>query len=161
MDLQVKDILAHKNHGSSVVEKGIAIPHTKNKGVKALSLTAITVPARVYYEALDDDLSNILFMIAAPVGDDVHIYVLAKLMTILMDEDFRARLFSAKTRKNFSECGIIIVAADKSVEMLRFDSKKVISKPKIPEVLINRIETNDAFVYHHTGAKAADSSSDP
>lgn len=57
----------------------------------------------------------------------------------------------------------IIAAADKSVEMSRFDGKKVISTKvsdgiKIPEELINRIESGDAPVYHHAGEKAAESS---
>lgn len=245
-----KGILAREEQGSTAVGEGIAIPHAKNKGVKAPSLAAMTVPDGVDYEALDDEPSNILFMIAAPVdGGDVHLDVLAKLMTILMDEDFRDRLLKAKNKKDFlkviddmetekypdetqesseekasgekesgekikvlavtacptgiahtymaaealekagkklgitikvetngsggakniltkeeiAECDGIIVAADKSVEMSRFDGKKVISTKvsdgiKIPEELINRIEAGDAPVYHHTGAKAADSS---
>ena len=245
-----KGILAREEQGSTAVGEGIAIPHAKNKGVKAPSLAAMTVPDGVDYEALDDEPSNILFMIAAPVdGGDVHLDVLAKLMTILMDEDFRERLLKAKNKKDFlkviddmetekypdetqeaseekasgekesgekikvlavtacptgiahtymaaealekagkklgitikvetngsggakniltkeeiAECDGIIVAADKSVEMSRFDGKKVISTKvsdgiKIPEELINRIEAGDAPVYHHTGAKAADSS---
>lgn len=114
VDLQVKGgniadkdeyksgILAREEHGSTAVGEGIAIPHAKNKGVKAPSLAAITVPKGVDYEALDDEPSNLLFMIAAPEGGgDVHLDVLAKLMTILMDEDFRARLLSAKDKDDF------------------------------------------------------------
>lgn len=114
VDLQVKGgnisdkeeykngIIAREEHGSTAVGEGIAIPHAKNKGVKAPSLAAITVPNGVDYEALDDEPSNILFMIAAPEGGgDVHLDVLARLMTVLMDEDFRARLLSAKDKDDF------------------------------------------------------------
>ena len=81
-----KGILAREEQGSTAVGEGIAIPHAKNKGVKAPSLAAITVPQGVDYQALDDEPSNLLFMIAAPVdGGDVHLEVLARLMTILMD----------------------------------------------------------------------------
>lgn len=97
-----KGILAREKHGSTAVGEGIAIPHAKNKGVKAPSLAAMTVPDGVDYEALDDEPSNILFMIAAPEGgSDVHLDVLARLMTVLMDEDFRARLLSAKDKDDF------------------------------------------------------------
>lgn len=97
-----KGILAREEHGSTAVGEGIAIPHAKNKGVKAPSLAAMTVPDGVDYEALDDEPSNILFMIAAPEGgSDVHLDVLARLMTVLMDEDFRARLLAAKDKDNF------------------------------------------------------------
>ncbi len=97
-----KGIIAREEHGSTAVGEGIAIPHAKNKGVKAPSLAAMTVPEGVDYEALDDEPSNLLFMIAAPEnGGDVHLDVLAKLMTILMDEDFRAKLLSAKDKDEF------------------------------------------------------------
>ena len=257
VDLQVKGgkiadraeykagILAREEQGSTAVGEGIAIPHAKNKGVKAPSLAAMTVPDGVDYEALDDEPSNLLFMIAAPVdGGDVHLEVLSRLMTILMDEDFREKLLGAKDKDEFLKiiddtesekypdepqekvqdsgadgrirvlavtacptgiahtymaaealekagkklgisikvetngsggakniltqaeidaCDGIIVAADKSVEMSRFDGKKVISTKvsdgiKIPEELINRIESGDAPVYHHAGEKAAESS---
>lgn len=97
-----KGIIAREEHGSTAVGEGIAIPHAKNKGVKAPSLAAMTVPQGVNYEALDDEPSNLLFMIAAPEGGgDVHLDVLAKLMTILMDEDFRAKLLAAKDKDEF------------------------------------------------------------
>ena len=232
-----KGILAREEKGSTAVGEGIAIPHAKSEAVKAPSLAAMTVPAGVDYEALDDEPSNLLFMIAAPNDGDVHLEVLSRLMTILMDEDFRARLLSAKdkgeflgiidametekfpdepkaqqtaksgyrvlavtacptgiahtymaaealekaggklgisikvetngsggaknilTAEDIANCDGIIVAADKSVEMARFDGKKVISTKvsdgiKIPEELINRIAAGDAPVYHHEGGKA-------
>lgn len=97
-----KGIIAREEHGSTAVGEGIAIPHAKNKGVKAPSLAAMTVPDGVDYEALDDEPSNLLFMIAAPEGGgDVHLDVLAKLMTILMDEDFRAKLLAAADKNEF------------------------------------------------------------
>lgn len=241
-----KGILAREEQGSTAVGEGIAIPHAKNKGVKAPSLAAITVPQGVDYQALDDEPSNLLFMIAAPVdGGDVHLEVLARLMTILMDEDFRADLLKAKdkdeflkiiddmerkqypdapveavdtetgkrikvlavtacptgiahtymaaealqkageklgvsikvetngsggvknqlTKKEIEECDGIIIAADKTVEMARFDGKKVYKTKvsdgiKMPEELINKIESGDVPVYHHSGAKADESSED-
>lgn len=61
----------------------------------------MTVPEGVDYEALDDEPSNLLFMIAAPNDGDVHLEVLSRLMTILMDEDFRAKLLAAKDKDEF------------------------------------------------------------
>lgn len=54
----------------------------------------------------------------------------------------------------------IIVAADKNVEMARFDGKKVIQVKVAdgihkPEELIRRIVNGDAPVYHHSGQAAA------
>lgn len=228
-----KGIISREEHGSTAVGDGIAIPHAKNAAVKEPSLAAMTVPAGVDYESLDGEPSNLLFMIAAPAdGGDVHIDVLSRLMTLLMDEDFHANLLAAKTTDEFldiineaekqkfpdepvreektgyrvlavtacptgiahtymaaealekagkklgitikvetngsggaknvltdediANCDGIIVAADKSVEMARFDGKKVIATKvsdgiKIPEELINRIIKGDAPVYRHSG----------
>lgn len=244
-EIYKQGILAREEKGSTAVGEGIAIPHAKSSVVKAPSLAAMTVPGGVDYEALDDEPSDVLFMIAAPDNEaDVHLEVLSRLMTLLMDEDFRAKLLSAKdtdeflsvidtaekakypdepsakevpentdrikvlavtacptgiahtymaaealekagkklgisvkvetngsggaknvlTDKEIAECDGIIVAADKSVEMARFNGKKVLSTKvsdgiKIPEELIGRIEKGDAPVYHHEGGAVSSSSS--
>lgn len=113
IDLQVKGgriadveaykagILAREEKGSTAVGEGIAIPHAKSEAVKEPSLAAMTVPDGVDYEALDEEPSNLLFMIAAPNDGDVHLEVLSRLMTILMDEDFRANLLAAKDADEF------------------------------------------------------------
>lgn len=96
-----KGILAREEKGSTAVGEGIAIPHAKSEAVKAPSLAAMTVPEGVDYEALDDEPSNLLFMIAAPNDGNVHLEVLSRLMTILMDEDFREKLLNAKDKDQF------------------------------------------------------------
>ncbi len=96
-----KGILAREEKGSTAVGEGIAIPHAKSTAVTAPSLAAMTVPEGVDYEALDDEPSNLLFMIAAPNDGDVHLEVLSRLMTILMDEEFRANLLNAKDKDEF------------------------------------------------------------
>lgn len=65
------------------------------------------------------------------------------------------------TDEEIANCDGIIVAADKTVAMARFDGKKVLSTKvsdgiKIPEELIHRIEAGDAPIYHYEGG--ADSS---
>lgn len=243
-----KGILAREEQGSTAVGEGIAIPHAKSEAVMGPSLAAMTVPEGVDYEALDDEPSNLLFMIAAPNDGDVHLEVLSRLMTILMDEDFRAKLLGAKdkdefikiiddmekekypdepkntaneeknasdgaykvlavtacptgiahtymaaealekagkklgisikvetngsggaknvlTKEEIAACDGIIVAADKAVEMSRFDGKKVYKTKvsdgiKIPEELINKIESGDAPVYHHSGEAVSGSDGD-
>ena len=96
-----KGILAREQMSSTAVGEGIAIPHAKSTAVKSPSLAAMTVPCGVDYEALDEESSNLLFMIAAPNDGDVHLEVLSRLMTILMDEDFRAKLIAAKNKDEF------------------------------------------------------------
>lgn len=237
-----KGILAREEQGSTAIGNGIAIPHAKTSAVAHPGLSSITVPSGVDYNALDGKPSNLLFMIAAPEDGDLHLEVLSRLMTMLMDETFRNELLSAKTADEFisvidrkesekypenpvpaakkegyrilavtacptgiahtymaaealekagEEMGIplkaetngsggaknvltkeeiaaadgIIIAADKSVEMGRFDGKKLISVKvsdgiKKPKELIERVMSDSAPVYHHTGAKSSEKDTD-
>lgn len=62
----------------------------------------MTVPAGVDYDSMDGEPSNLFFMIAAPAeGSDVHLEVLSRLSTILMDDQFRADLLSAKDKDEY------------------------------------------------------------
>ena len=101
LDAYKKGILAREEMGSTAVGEGIAIPHAKSAAVKEPSLAAMTVPGGVDYEALDEEPSNLLFMIAAPNDGDVHLEVLSRLMTILMDGEFRAKLLAAECANDF------------------------------------------------------------
>ena len=96
-----KDILAREQMSSTAVGDGIAIPHAKSEAVRQPGLAAITAPNGVDYESMDGKPSNILFMIAAPNDGDLHLEVLSRLMTILMDEEFRRNLLAANTKEKF------------------------------------------------------------
>lgn len=95
-------IMAREEQGPTAIADGICIPHTKNDAVKQPGLVAATVPAGVDCNALDGNPSNLFFMIAAPsTGSDIHLEVLSRLSTILMDEDFRQALLAAKDPEEF------------------------------------------------------------
>ncbi len=96
-----KGIIAREQMSSTAVGDGIAIPHAKSSAVKRPGLAAVTAPDGVDYEAMDGKPSNLLFMIAAPNDGDVHLEVLSRLMTILMDEEFRKKLLEAGTKEEF------------------------------------------------------------
>lgn len=96
-----KGILAREEMGTTAVGMEVAIPHAKSKAVKAPALAAITVPNGVDYEAPDGQPCKLIFMIAATTDGDVHLEVLARLMQLLMHEDFTAKLKAAKTPKEF------------------------------------------------------------
>ena len=245
-----KGILAREEEGTTAVGEGIAIPHAKSAAVKQAGLVAITVPEGIDYQAPDGKPSTILFMIAAPEDGDLHLEVLSRLMTLLMDMELREELLKAQTPEAFLEAidrkekerypeeaeaagekqesekdgkkegyrilavtacptGIahtymaaealdkkaremgyslnaekngsggaknvltpeeieaadgIIIAADKNVEMVRFDGKRVyktnvsagINKP---EELIKKIIDKEAPVFHYEGAKTTNADS--
>lgn len=95
------DILAREDMGSTAVGMEVAIPHAKSTAVKAPALAAVTVPNGVDYNSPDGAPCKLIFMIAATTDGDVHLEVLARLMQLLMDEDFTSKLKSAKTPDEF------------------------------------------------------------
>ncbi len=239
-------ILAREALGSTAIGEGIAIPHAKVAAVREPGLAAMVVPAGVDYEAFDNSLANLLFMIAAPAeGADVHLEALSRLSTLLMSPGFKEGLTGARdkdeflriideaeterfgaaekkeeapekeaapadvryrvlavtacptgiahtymaaenlentgkklgiplkaetdgsggaqnvlTKEEIRQAEAIIVAADKNIEMARFDGKPVIQVPVADgihkaEELINRAVSGTVPVYHHTGGAAA------
>ena len=94
-------ILKREDMGTTAIGMEVAIPHAKSDSVKAPALSAITVPAGVDYGAPDGAPCKLIFMIAATMDGDVHLEVLARLMQMLMHEDFTAKLKAAKTPKEF------------------------------------------------------------
>ena len=94
-------ILKREEMGTTAIGMEVAIPHAKSEAVKAPALSAITVPDGVNYESPDGAPCKLIFMIAATMDGDVHLEVLARLMQMLMHEDFTAKLKAAKTPKEF------------------------------------------------------------
>ena len=97
-----KDVLAREASGTTGLGDGIATPHAKSAGVKAPGLAAMTVPAGMDFEAMDGNPSRLFFEIAAPdTAADVHLEVLSKLATMIMDPDFKEALVAAKSKDDF------------------------------------------------------------
>lgn len=94
-------ILAREEQGTTAIGEGIAIPHAKSKGVKNPGLAVITSEKGVDYGAPDGENSRLIFMIAAPTDGDLHLEVLSKLMTLLMDLDLRKKLLDATSSREF------------------------------------------------------------
>lgn len=94
-------ILKREEMGTTAIGMEVAIPHAKSDAVKFPALTAITVADGVDYGAPDGNPCKLLFMIAATTDGDVHLEVLARLMQMLMDEEFTAKLKKAKTVDEF------------------------------------------------------------
>ena len=94
-------IIAREKMGTTAIGMEVAIPHAKSEAVKAPALAAVTVPAGVDYDAPDGQPCKLIFMIAATLDGDVHLEVLARLMQMLMDEEFTAKLKAAKSADEF------------------------------------------------------------
>lgn len=136
-----EEILKREELGSTAIGEGIAIPHAKSVTVNTPGLAAITAPDGVDYGAPDEKPSDILFMIAAPLDGDVHLEVLSRLMTLLMDEDLRAALKAAKTPDEF-------LGAIDRMESERFDEPKPEAKKEGYRVLaVTACPTGIAHTY--------------
>ena len=97
-----KAILAREDESTTAMGEGIAIPHAKTDAVKRPGLAAMTVKGGVDYDAPDGEPSDLFFMIAAPdTKENVHLDVLSRLATMLMDEQFVEDLRAAKTPQDF------------------------------------------------------------
>lgn len=98
----LKGVLAREEEGTTGIGEGIAIPHAKNAAVKRAGLAAMVLKDEVDYDSLDGEPVKLIFMIAAPEnGANEHLQALARLSTMLMDEDFRERLIGAKSVEAF------------------------------------------------------------
>lgn len=97
-----KGVLAREAQGTTGIGEGVAIPHSKNKAVKKAGLSAMVIKDGLNFESLDGQDAYLFFMIAAPDTDaNVHLEVLSRLSTLLMDENFRQNLINAKDKDEF------------------------------------------------------------
>lgn len=97
-----KAVLAREELSTTGIGDGVAIPHAKTKAVKDAGLAAMIVNDGVDYDSLDGNPAKIFFLIAAPDGENnLHLEVLARLSTMLMDEKFRNALENSKTPEEF------------------------------------------------------------
>lgn len=122
-----KGILEREEMCSTGVGGGIAIPHAKSSAVKKATLAAMVVPNGVDYESFDGEVSKLFFMIAAPNGgNDVHLQVLSRLSTLLMDDEFKDKLLESKNVNEFLD------------EIDKKENEKFPNEDKIKESLQNK-----------------------
>ena len=99
-----KALYAREAEGSTYVDNGITVPHAKTNVVTRPSLAALRLSSPVQYNAEDDGTTDLLFAIAAPENGSLHVDMLARMMQMLMNEDFVEKLKAAKNPKEFLEC---------------------------------------------------------
>jgi PTS system fructose-specific IIC component len=142
-------------------------------------LILIDSQEKSYLQAQDEDRSSsktsdkdskgfILAVTACPTGI-AHTYMAADSLKnkakdmgvdIKVETNGSTGVKNRLTDEEIAKADAIIVAADKQVEMARFEGKKVIQVPvvqaiKKPEELINKGLSGDVPIYHHSGSKEA------
>lgn len=97
-EIYKKAVLDREELSSTGIGDGIAIPHGKTEAVTRAGLSSMVVKDGVDYDSLDGEPAKLFFMIAAPKeADNLHLEVLARLSTMLMDGDFKEQLINAKS----------------------------------------------------------------
>ncbi|MEX5286212.1 fructose-specific PTS transporter subunit EIIC [Selenomonas sputigena] len=130
------DVLAREASGTTGLGDGIATPHAKSAGVKAPGLAAMTVPGGMDFESMDGNPARLFFEIAAPdTAADVHLEVLSKLATMIMDPDFKEALIAAKTKEEF--LGLIDAKEDGTFEAPAAD--EAAEGEPLPEVSAKKV----------------------
>ena len=88
--------------GTTGVGEGIAIPHAKSDAVIKPGLAAMVIKDGTDFDSLDGEKVDLIFLIAAPdTEENVHLGVLSKLSTLLMDKEFVENLKNSKTVDEF------------------------------------------------------------
>ena len=101
-DKYLELVLKREEEGTTGIGEEIAIPHGKGDSVSTPGLAAMVIPDGVDFEALDERPVKLLFLIAAPnTKENVHLEVLSRLSTLLMDEKFRKELINAQSKDEF------------------------------------------------------------
>ena len=95
-------VMKREEQGTTGIGEEIAIPHGKTNVVKKASLSAMVIPDGVDFDSLDNKKVKLIFLIAAPeTNNNIHLDVLSRLSTLLMDEEFREKLKLSKTPDEF------------------------------------------------------------
>ena len=140
-------VLAREEEGSTGIGEGIAIPHAKTNAVKAPGLAAMIVSEGVDFASLDDQPAKLFFMIAAPdTEDNVHLDVLSRLSTLLMDEEFTTALYAAKSPKEFLSI-IDKFEADKLAEEAEEAAEQAVEAP-VAESLVLAVTACPTGIAH-------------
>lgn len=96
-DAYVEVVMAREAEtGGTGMESGIAIPHGKSTSVSRASVAFGRSALGVDFGAEDGTKADLIFLIAAPEGqDDLHVTLLSRLARKLIHEKFRTALREA------------------------------------------------------------------
>ena len=111
-----KAIYAREEEFSTYVGNGIVVPHAKTEVVTRPSLALVRLASPILYNEDDDDKSDLFVMIAAPMNGSLHVDILARMMTLLADEDFVEKLRKAASEEE-------LLALIDQAEQANFGSK--------------------------------------
>ncbi|MBF9016179.1 MULTISPECIES: PTS sugar transporter subunit IIA [unclassified Oceanispirochaeta] len=97
-EIVIKSILDRETMGSTGLDKGIAVPHTRTHEVSDLCVALGISSDGVDYNALDGEDSRLFFMILAPPDQSSqHIRILSEIAGISRNKEMLNSLLNAQT----------------------------------------------------------------
>lgn len=125
---------------------GIAMPHAKNKAVKEATVLFARSKKGIDYEALDGELTELFFMIAAPDGaNDTHLQALSSLSRLLLNQELITQLKQVTTKEEVIELITLAQEAADAQELL--DSTTLVEKNAPFVVAVTACPTGIAHTY--------------
>lgn len=96
-DCLLKDLWKREEEYSTGIQDGFAIPHAKSHYVKTPTILYIKTKEEVEWETLDGSNVRYIFNLLVPEKneDNVHLKMLSKLATCLMEDDFKKEVIEA------------------------------------------------------------------
>ncbi|MGL4524966.1 MAG: PTS fructose transporter subunit IIABC [Spirochaetia bacterium] len=95
------DIWARETQVSTGSENGLAVPHAKSRAVKEAAIAFGLSKSGIDYDSIDGKPSRLFFMIAVgETASNLHLDVLARLTTLLMNAELKVALMRAKTSQD-------------------------------------------------------------
>jgi mannitol/fructose-specific phosphotransferase system IIA component (Ntr-type) len=100
-DMVLADVLQREWTMSTGMQHGVAFPHAKSEGVKAMCAAVGVKKAGIDFEALDGEPSYLFVLLVSPKKvSGPHIQFLATVGAILKDADTREKIIRADSPEN-------------------------------------------------------------
>ena len=110
----IEAIQRREAQGTTGIGGGVGIPHAKHETVDALCMAIGISPEGVEFDALDDELVHLVFLVMAQGNNPgPHVQLLAELAELLEVPDFKDNLLAAGSPQ---EVIAIVRAAEESEE---------------------------------------------
>jgi nitrogen PTS system EIIA component len=97
-------LLERESRGSTGLEKGIAVPHTKTNAVDELTIAIGLAPQGIEFDAADGQPSKLFFLLlAAPTQAGTHLEALSEIARMSKSDAFLRTLLSARSPQEMIE----------------------------------------------------------
>ena len=100
-----KALVDREKLGSTGIGKGVAIPHAKTESAISLTVAFGVSKEGIDFNSLDEEDVHLFFVFASPNKDSqIYLKVLARISSLIREEEFRDNLFNCKTPKEVIDC---------------------------------------------------------